>query len=1050
VLEGERKQVTVLFADVKGSMELAEHIDPEELHATMDRFFGILADGVHRYEGTVNQYTGDGIMALFGAPVAHEDHAERACRAALELRDRLRRYSEEQRRTRGLAFEVRIGLNSGEVVVGKIGDDLRMDYTAQGRTVGLAARIEQLAYPGSVYLTEDTASLVEGYFRLRDLGEFDLKGARGPVRVFELEDVGPFRTRLDSSRARGFSRFVGRAAEIERLEARLREALEGKGRVVGVVGEAGVGKSRLCVEFLERCRARGAVSLWGHGVPYGQGVPFLPVLELLRDFFGITARDGDEASRAKIAGRVLLLEESLRDGLPLLFDFLGVADPERPAPAMDPEARQRRLYAMVKRLVRARSLRESMVVLLEDLHWFDQASDELVGGILEEAAEGRGLWVVNFRPEYGARWMGAPFYEQIDLRPLGPEAVGQLLDDLLGGDASLRDLAMRIAERTGGNPFFIEEVVRSLVETADLEGEPGAYRAARPLEQLSIPARVQSVLASRIDRLPEREKRTLLTAAVIGQRFSEAVLRDVLEGAEVEEVLGVLEQAGFLFEEPTGDERRFAFLHPLTREVAYGAQLAEPRSRVHAAVANAMKRLYADRLDEQAALVAHHFEGAREPLEAARWHRRAATWLGRASFAESLRHWGRVRELLQPLPQSAETDSLRLESCIQMLLLHWRLGASEEAVAEVFKEGKGLAERLGDLARQARLHALYGVARGVLFADVAGYVEHTGEATELAERSQDEDVLPEVLLGRIVALEFAGRLKEALTASNLVLDTEAVGGEESASRLATLVFLRIRRGHLWCYLGRFAEAERDLERGLEIARSIDNAELAYWAHSGQVVSALLRGDGAAILTAASRCLELAEKLDLPFLRSNAQEVLGVAHVLREEWGEAVETLERVLSMPAEGGVFRIDESTVYSYLAIARAGRGDAAGARCAAEKALSIAQQRGTPYQELQAWLALGWVILWAEGAGTTTELGHALERASELLRVTGAAGVEPLLRLEQAEMARLDGDGERHARRLRDAHGLLQRMGAAGHAERLAARLASLGIAAEATPSA
>src|SRR6184192_103004 len=259
-LAGERKQVTVLFADVKGSMDLAEQLDPEEWHAIMDRFFQLLAEGVHRFEGTVNQYTGDGIMALFGAPIAHEDHAQRACWAALHLQEELRRYTEEMKRTRGVAFAVRMGLNSGEVVVGKIGDDLRMDYTAQGHTVGLAQRMEQLADPGRVYLTEHTAALVAGYFRLRDLGVFDVKGVREPVRVHELEGTGTLRTRLDLSRARGFSRFVGRADETAALEAALARALEGDGQVVGVVADAGVGKSRLCFEFLERCRARGIVT----------------------------------------------------------------------------------------------------------------------------------------------------------------------------------------------------------------------------------------------------------------------------------------------------------------------------------------------------------------------------------------------------------------------------------------------------------------------------------------------------------------------------------------------------------------------------------------------------------------------------------------------------------------------------------------------------------------------------------------------------------------------------------------------------------------------
>jgi class 3 adenylate cyclase len=352
--------VPVLFADVKGSMDLAEQVDPEEWHKIMDRFFAILSDGVHRFEGTINQYTGDGIMALFGAPIAHEDHAQRACYAALHLKDELRRYAEDLKRSRGLSFSVRMGLNSGEVVVGKIGDDLRMDYTAQGQTVGLAARMEQLAAPGSAYLTEHTAKLVSGFFQLRDLGSFEIKGMRDPVRVHELEGVGRMRTRLEVSHARGFSKFVGRQSEMAALEAALEQATSGNAQVLGVVAGPGTGKSRLCYEFAERCRARGIVVYEAHGLSHTKLVPFYPILELLRAVFRIAEQDGNEAAREKIAGRMLLLDETLADGLPLMFDFLGVPDPDRPSPPLGPEARRRQLLDLSRRFSSLRTFTGSI------------------------------------------------------------------------------------------------------------------------------------------------------------------------------------------------------------------------------------------------------------------------------------------------------------------------------------------------------------------------------------------------------------------------------------------------------------------------------------------------------------------------------------------------------------------------------------------------------------------------------------------------------------------------------------------------------------------
>ena len=374
-LDGERKQVTVLFADVMGSMHLAEQTDPEVWRGIMERFFRILCDGAHRFEGTVDKFTGDGIMALFGAPVAHEDHAQRACWAALALQRELASYAADVRRNQGLSFSVRMGINSGEVVVGAIGEDLRVEYTAIGHTVGLAQRMESLAEPGKAYVTDHTAKLVSGYLDLDDLGEFDVKGASKPIRVHALTGAGAARTRLDISRARGFTRFVGREDELAVLEAALEQARGGNGVVVGVVGEAGVGKSRLCSELAERCRRRGIPVYEAQGQAHGRAIPFLPVLQMLRSYFGIVDRDSDQQAREKIAGRLLLLDAAFAGDLPLLFDFLAVPDPQRPPPRTDPDARQRALLAVVKRLVHASSQREPGINLIEDVHWIDPGSE---------------------------------------------------------------------------------------------------------------------------------------------------------------------------------------------------------------------------------------------------------------------------------------------------------------------------------------------------------------------------------------------------------------------------------------------------------------------------------------------------------------------------------------------------------------------------------------------------------------------------------------------------------------------------------------------------
>src|SRR3989441_10186219 len=390
-LQGERKQVTVLFADMVDSMQLAERVDAAEWHRMLDRFFQILAEGIHRFEGTINQFTGDGVMALFGAPLAHEDHARRGCHAALYLMDRLRTYASELR-PRGLDFAIRMGLNSGEVVVGTIGDDLRMDYTAQGHSVGLAARMEQVAAPGTIYASEHTVRLVEGFFTLRDHGTPAMKGVSTPVRVFEVLGIGPLRTRLDAASARGFSRLVGREEELAWLEGLLARALESNGQVAGVVGDAGVGKSRVCLEFVNRCRAGGIAVHEAHCPAHGATVPLLPIRELVRSFLALGNDDPAEVVRRKVADQLEVLDPQFRDVIPLVLDVLGVPDADAPAVSPGGDAR---LAQFLRRFVRLRSATGTVVLLFDDAHWIDRESDRLVGELAAAVRGTRTLLVAN-------------------------------------------------------------------------------------------------------------------------------------------------------------------------------------------------------------------------------------------------------------------------------------------------------------------------------------------------------------------------------------------------------------------------------------------------------------------------------------------------------------------------------------------------------------------------------------------------------------------------------------------------------------------------------
>ena len=515
-LEGERKQVTVLFADIKDSTELIRDLDPEAAQQLLDPVLRHMMDAVHRYEGTVNQVLGDGIMALFGAPIAHEDHALRACYAAWAMQAAMRQYTDEVRRAQGLELRIRVGLNSGEVVVRAIGNDLHMDYSAAGQTTHLAARMEQIATPGSILLTAATLRLVEGLVRVRALGPMPVKGLPDPVAVFELVGASAVRRRLQAAVARGLTRFAGRESELAALQQALERAQAGHGQVVAVVGEAGVGKSRLAYECVHLHRTQGWRVLESTSVSYGKATPYFPVIELLKRY--VHVEDGDEPGtvRAKVTGHILTLDEALQEAIPALLALLDALPADSPFLMLDPPQRRQRTLAALKRVLLRESQVQPLLLIFEDLHWIDSETQALLDSLADSLPTARLLLLVNYRPEYQHGWGSKTSYTQLQLDPLPPTSAEALLQALVGADPSLAPLTRLLIARTEGNPFFLEESVRTLVETGVLVGQPGAYRLDAPLPTIQVPATVQAVLAARTDRLPPEENRLLHTAAVIG------------------------------------------------------------------------------------------------------------------------------------------------------------------------------------------------------------------------------------------------------------------------------------------------------------------------------------------------------------------------------------------------------------------------------------------------------------------------------------------------------------------------------------------------------
>jgi class 3 adenylate cyclase/tetratricopeptide (TPR) repeat protein len=613
-LEGERKLVTVLFADVAGYTSLSEKLDPEDVHRIMEGCLHILMEDIHKYEGTINQFTGDGVMALFGAPLAHEDHAQRACYAALDIQKDLAEYGREVRKDFGREFQMRIGLNSGPVVVGSIGDDLHMDYTAIGDTINLAARVEQAATPGEVWLSHETRGLIQGYFSDEPVGEVLLKGKAESQRLYRvIADRPEVRTRFDAGLRRGMTELVGRRPEMEALRAVFERAKEGEAQVMDVVGEAGVGKSRLIYEFHKSIGPE-ALFLSGVCLQYGRSMNFLPVRDVVKEVFGLRVGMDEETVKGKIKEQSA---DDLTQFLPFYHNLLALKVDDPKFNSLNPEGRKYGTFEAVKSLLVNLSQQKPLVVFLEDVHWMDKISEEFFT-YLSRCIHGHPIMMLSaYRPEAAPSWAQGAHYQKLGLETLGLNSSIRLVMNLLGGLKLAPALEGKIAEKAGGNPFFMEEIVRELLERGDLVREENRYICRRPLDQIEIPSTIQGVIAARMDRLSEDLKRTTQVASVIGRDFAYKILKSVMElGEELRGHLTNLVGLELLYEKTLYPELEYIFKHSLTQDVAYESLLKQRRQEIHGRIARAIEELYAEKLEPHYEILAHHWELSGNPEKA--------------------------------------------------------------------------------------------------------------------------------------------------------------------------------------------------------------------------------------------------------------------------------------------------------------------------------------------------------------------------------------------------------------------------------------------------
>ncbi len=1000
-LEGERKQCTVLFADLKGSTELVAERDPEEADRLLDPVIKLMMEAVHRYEGTVTRVMGDGIMALFGAPLAHEDHALRSCYAALAMHESMRRQIDKLRREHGFTLQIRVGINSGEVVVRNIGDDLYMEYTAMGQTTHLAARMEQLATPGGTFLTADTLKLVEGLVRVTSLGPIPVKGIPVPVEVYELLGASPLRTRLQAAQRRGLTPFVGRQTEVASLIRALEKAGRGQGQVVGVVGEPGVGKTRLFHEFARTPSLKGWLLLETDTASWGKATAYLPVIGLLKDYCHLEEGDDARTIREKVSGKLVTLDEKLMPSLPALLSLLDVPVDDTEWQKIDPTQRRERTLDAIKFLLMRESRVQPVCLVVENLHWIDSETQTLLDRLVESLPTAHLIMLVNYRPEYMHGWGGKTYFSQLRLDPLSFESAEDLLTSLLGRDDNLRPLKQMLIDRTEGNPFFLEEIVRTLLETEVLIGEQGAYRLAKSLPSIQVPATVQAVLAARLDRLTAEDKRLLESAAVVGKDVPYALLASVVELPEEALRAGLTNlQAGeFLYEASLFPEIEFTFKHSLTHEVAYATLLNEHRRALHVRIMDAIEQLYSDRLAEQVDRLAHHsFRGEKWDRAVGYLRQAGAKAAVRSAYFDAAENLERALIALRHLPESQETLEqgidirLDLRSSLQALGEH-------ERVFEHCHEAETLASALKD---QKRL--------GWASAYLSQYLWRMGDqrrAEELGQRavaisSQVGDFALEVVATFFLGQGYFNIGDYTRAIDHCRRNVTVIKGERAYQRLGLtgLPSVLSRTWLAWSLAerGEFPEAMVHAKDSLVIAEAAGQpySIVAACLDAGQV--RLLQGALDEAIPMLERAAELCKSWDLQAIEPTTSAILGLAYALCGRIDEALSLIDRsealatstsMLDAPTVTTVRIFDTPAATTALGTVylRAGRvGEAAKST---SRAAELAAKRGLRGNQARALQLLGEISA-ARNPPEVTQADDCYRRA---LAIAEELGMRPLV---------------------------------------------------------
>jgi len=1026
-IEGERKLVTVFFADIANYTSMSEKLDPEEVHQIMDGCFKILMDEIHKYEGTINQFTGDGVMALFGAPVAHEDHAQRACYAALSVQKAMEAYGEKISKDTGFDFKMRIGLNSGHVIVSSIGDDLRMDYTAVGDTTNLASRMESAAKPGSVLLSENSYKIAQRYFEFEPKSKIEVKGKEEPQGAYELIKPSDVETRIEASISKGLTKFVGRKNSLPALIEVWDKARSGSGQVVGFVGEAGVGKSRLLLEFINKLPQGEFTYLEGRCLQYGENIIYMPILDIVKWYFDIQEGDREFIIKKKILAKTFDIDEVFSESsLPVFQDFLYLQVDDEDFTKLEPQQKREKTFETIRDLFIRESQKKPLILAIEDLHWIDKTSEEFIHYLIEWLANARIVLILLYRTEYRHQWGSKTYYSKIGVDQLGAESSVELVKVMLEDGEVVPELRELILSRSAGNPLFMEEFTHSLLENGTIAKRNNRFVLSRDVSDIDVPDTIQGIIAARMDRLEENLKRTMQVASVIGRDFAFRILQTIVDMKEdLKANLLNLQGLEFIYEKSLFPELEYIFKHALTQEVAYNSLLQKRRKEIHENIGKAIEEIYGDRLEEFYEMLAYHYSRSDNLEKACRYSRLSGEKAsGNYSHLEAYGFYKDAIDLLNKSPETEDNQKEKIAVLYLMRLPIALLGFPEDSLG-MLQEGERLSKELGDERHLAWFYSVMSSYYSFKGNPQLG-MKYTEDAFEGARKNQDIELLANLGVGLAVSYNGAGEYYKIVDFAPDVIDLIEKAERETdyfSAGMNPYSVLCSFCGMCMGHLGAFNEGKTILEKGLRNSTEMNDPATLGLVEMLYGLFYLIKGDWGLSKEHFQKCIKISEETKWVVGCAMSWSGLGFAHSMLGDPETGRRHAEKGNKMHRDSGT-EVFLSFHNWMLGSIHLDLGDLNNARSLMEEALRLSQKNDEKYTEGDSLIWLG-MLLGKMEPSQTDKAEECILKGIGILRGLKLKAFYSLGYLYLGELYHNAGKKEKAKNNLKKAEGMFLEMG-------------------------